>query len=129
LDSPSKRKKLEASLSCLHLAAPVPAVHRPAFGAGLAQAGTGGSRKNSNLCSFRRALKRASESATLSCNCFDPKCSHIHPHHTGEKVSRILKTFSHAQYRLQPDPWKNNKDRQRLRRYPQAWFARNGAII
>ena len=31
-------------------------------------------------------FKRASESATLSCNCFDPKCSHIQPHHTGEKA-------------------------------------------
>ena len=31
-------------------------------------------------------FKRASESATLSCSCFDPKCSHIQPHHTGEKA-------------------------------------------
>jgi hypothetical protein len=37
------------------------------------------------VCSAAR-FKRASESATLSCSCFDPKCSHIHPHHTGEKV-------------------------------------------
>jgi hypothetical protein len=29
-------------------------------------------------------FKRASESATLSCSCLDPKCSHIQPHHTGE---------------------------------------------
>ena len=31
-------------------------------------------------------FRRASESATLSCSCFDPKCSHIQPHHTGEKA-------------------------------------------
>ena len=50
-------------------------------------------------------FKRASESATLSCSCFDPKCSHIQPHHTGEKAksqpneTRVVELGSAVQVR------------------------------
>jgi hypothetical protein len=47
----------------------------------------GTSKENQPICAPSAArFKRASESATLSCNGFDPKCSQNQPHHTGEKA-------------------------------------------